>query len=143
LIIIYAAQYYVILKTYRQNNLNVSHEIGIKLLAVKVGRVAYNKENSRLSKSRRTSGRWLVYPSVQKVISAAVAIRKPSQIPKCTLEPRDATESLPYSGLRLDSLTVIPPAENYPDTVSLFSKNILTTSLTASAILPLHCWGKG
>jgi len=41
----------------------------------------------------------------------------------------------PYSGLGLDSLTVIPPAENYPDTVSLFSKNILTASRTASAVL--------
>lgn len=75
--------------------------------------------------------------------SFIVGIWKPSQIPKCTLESRDAMESWPYSGLWLDSLTVIPPAENYPDTVSLFSKNILTASRTASAILSLHSQAKG
>lgn len=47
----------------------------MKHVAIKVGRVAYNKENSRLFKSRRASGRWLVCPSVQKVISAALPWR--------------------------------------------------------------------
>lgn len=111
-----------------------------KRVAVKVERVAYNKKSSRLQK---LSSKWtligLALCTKSNKCSFAVAMREPSQIPKCTLEPRDATESLPYSGLRLDSLTVIPPAENYPDTVSLFSKNILTASRTASAILSLHC----
>lgn len=110
-------------------------------MAVKVGRVAYNK--GKLKTFQKSSSKWtligLLVGTKSNKCSFAMAMRMPSQIPKCTLEPRDAIESLPYSGLRPDSLTVIPPAENYPDTVSLFSKNILTASRTASAILSLHC----
>lgn len=109
-----------------------------------VVRVAYDNKAQDFSEVvQQVDADWPTFYTKSSKCNFTVAMREPSQIPKCTLESRDAMESWRYSGLRLDSLTVIPPAENYPDTVSLFSKNILTASRIASAILSLHCRGKG
>lgn len=83
---------------------------------------------------------------VRKRGTATAVIRgEPSQMyenaPWSLVTPRNLSRTPDFRGP--DSLTVIPPAENYPDTVSLFSKNILTAARTASAILSLRSRGKG